>query len=102
MSKRWIHKQQPDPKTVEELSNTINVNKTLSGILVQRGIQQFDIAKKFFRPQYTDLHDPFLMKGMDLAVQRIDKAIEQNEKILIYGDYDVDGTTSVATVYDFL
>ncbi len=102
MTKRWIHKQQPDPKIVEELSTAINVNKTLSGILAQRGIQQFDIAKKFFRPQYADLHDPFIMKGMDLAVSRIEQAIEKGEKILIYGDYDVDGTTSVATVYDFL
>lgn len=101
MSKRWRHKPEPDPKLVEELSTTINVNKTLSAILVQRGINHFDIAKKFFRPQYHDLHDPFLMKGMETAVKRIDQAIEKGEKILVYGDYDVDGTTSVAIVYDF-
>lgn len=102
MSKRWIHKPEPDPKLVEDLSSSINVNKTLSGILVQRGIHHFDIAKKFFRPQYADLHDPFLMKGMDKAVERIEEAINKGQKILVYGDYDVDGTTSVAVVYDFL
>jgi single-stranded-DNA-specific exonuclease len=102
MTKRWIPKNEPDKATVESISTAINVNKTLSGILVQRGIESFEIARKFFRPQYADLHDPFLMLGMDKAIIRIEEAFERNEKILVYGDYDVDGTTSVATVYAFL
>lgn len=101
MQKRWTHKTEPDKKIVEELSNNINVNKILSGILIQRGITTFDTAKKFFRPQYADLHDPFLMLGMDKAMVRIEQAIEKQEKILVYGDYDVDGTTAVAIVYSF-
>jgi single-stranded-DNA-specific exonuclease len=102
MTKRWTHKKEPETTVVDELSTSININKTLSGILVQRGIHQFNIAKKFFRPQYADLHDPFLMKGMDIAITRIDEAVAKGEKVLVYGDYDVDGTTSVAIVYDFL
>ena len=102
MHKRWIHKPKPNPTLVEQLSTAINVNKILSGILVQRGISHFDIAKKFFRPQVSDLHNPFLMKGMDKAIERIEEAIAKGEKILVYGDYDVDGTTSVAIVFDFL
>lgn len=101
MSKRWTPKTEPDKQQVEELSKAINLNKVLTGILVQRGITTFEEAKKFFRPQLADLYDPFLMKGMDLAVERIERAIKGNEKILIYGDYDVDGTTAVATVYSF-
>lgn len=101
MQKRWIRKFEPDKKLVDELATAININKTLAEILVQRGIETFDAAKKFFRPQYSDLHDPFLMKGMQTAIERIDKAIANDEKILIYGDYDVDGTTAVATVYGF-
>lgn len=101
MTKRWTQKPVPDKTTVEAISSAINLNKTLSGILVQRGIDTFDASKKFFRPQYSDLHDPFLMKDMDKAMDRIDQAIQNKEKILVYGDYDVDGTTSVATVYSF-
>lgn len=101
MTKRWIPKPEPDKTTVEALSTAINLNKVLTGILVQRGLRTFECARKFFRPVYSDLHDPFLMKGMDIAMIRIEKAIESGEKILVYGDYDVDGTTSVATVYSF-
>jgi len=101
MTKRWTPKIEPDKNTVEELSKSININRILSNILVQRGITNFEEAKKFFRPQLTDLHSPFLMKGMDKAIQRINEAIEKGQKILIYGDYDVDGTTSVAVVYSF-
>lgn len=101
MTKRWIPIQEPDKSIVESLSSAINVNKTLSGVLAQRGIQSFDIARKFFRPQYADLHDPYLMLGMHDAINRIEKAIAAEEKILVYGDYDVDGTTSVAIVYSF-
>lgn len=101
MQKQWRAKPEPDKKTVEALAASINVNKVLSGILVQRGIDDFEKAKNFFRPQYSHMHDPFLMKGMTKAVERIDEALAKNQKILIYGDYDVDGTTAVATVYDF-
>lgn len=101
MQKQWRAKPEPDKKTVEALAASINVNKVLSGILVQRGIDNFEKAKNFFRPQYSHMHDPYLMKGMTKAVERIDEALAKNQKILIYGDYDVDGTTAVATVYDF-
>lgn len=101
MQKQWRAKPEPDKKTVEALAASINVNKVLSGILVQRGIDNFEKAKNFFRPQYAHMHDPYLMKGMTKAVERIDEALAKNQKILIYGDYDVDGTTAVATVYDF-
>ncbi len=101
MSKRWIPKIEPDKNVVEDLSKAINLNKILSGILVQRGIKNFDEAKKFFRPQITDLYSPFLMKGMQKAIERIDFAIDNGQKILIYGDYDVDGTTAVSTVFSF-
>src|SRR4051812_4554679 len=101
MQKRWTTRNHPDKDITEALSATINVNKVLSGILVQRGIDNFDGARKFFRPQYSDLHDPFAMKGMKEAIDRIDAAIAANEKILVYGDYDVDGTTAVATVFSF-
>ncbi|GAB1448099.1 single-stranded-DNA-specific exonuclease RecJ [Bacteroidota bacterium] len=102
MSKRWISKIAPDKNLVEELSKAINLNKVLSSILVQRGMDSFEKAKKFFRPQLSDLHDPYLMKGMNQAINRIDEAIAGNQKILVYGDYDVDGTTAVSTVYGFL
>lgn len=102
MEKRWIHKPMPTPQEVETLSNSINVNPHLSAVLWQRGISDFDSAKKFFRPSFDQLHDPFLLKDMDRAVQRLHEAINRNEKILIYGDYDVDGTTAVALVYSYL
>ncbi|MBP9689413.1 MAG: DHH family phosphoesterase, partial [Bacteroidia bacterium] len=102
MTKRWLPKLNPEKEIVENLSSAINVNKILSGVLAQRGIVTYEAAKKFFRPQYADLHDPFIMLGMDLAISRIERAIENNEKILVYGDYDVDGTTSVTIVYAFL
>lgn len=101
MSKRWTAKIEPDKDVVEALSKAINLNKVLTSVLVQRGINTYEDAKRFFRPQLSYLHDPFLMKGMDLAVKRIHAAMELNQKILIYGDYDVDGTTAVATVYSF-
>lgn len=87
---------------VEYLSNEINVNPTLANVLVNRGIGDFQQAKDFFRPDLDKLHDPFLMKDMDKAVHRLKEAIENNEKILVYGDYDVDGTTSVALFYGFI
>lgn len=102
MQKRWIYKPLPTPEEVETLSNSINVNPHLSAVLWQRCYKDFDAAKNFFRPSLNQLHDPFLLKDMDHAVQRLKVAIDQNEKILIYGDYDVDGTTAVALVYSYL
>ena len=102
MSKRWVYKNVPDPELVKSLAAGIKVNETLSTLLVQRGHSTFDEAKAFFRPHLAQLHDPFLMKDMDKAVNRLSEALFKKEKILIYGDYDVDGTTSVALVYGFL
>jgi single-stranded-DNA-specific exonuclease len=102
MDFRWKHKSKADSELVEYLSNEINVNPTLANILVNRDIGDFQQAKDFFRPDLDKLHDPFLMKDMDKAVHRLKKAIENNEKILVYGDYDVDGTTSVALFYSFI
>src|SRR5690606_27916483 len=79
-----------------------NTNPFLTGVLLQRGISDFDSAKKYFRPSLADLHDPFLMTDMDKAVARLKTAIDRGEKILIYGDYDVDGTTAVSLVYRYL
>ncbi len=102
MEKRWKVKPAVDKILVENLATELGVNQVISTLLIQRGIKSFEDAKNFFRPSLTDLHDPFLMKDMDLAVDRIQKAIEENEKILVYGDYDVDGTTAVALMYSFL
>lgn len=102
MEKNWIIKPQGDKETVERLAGELNISEFLSGLLVQRGVTNFEEARDFFRPDLGNLHDPFLMKDMDKAIQRIDKAIASGEKILIYGDYDVDGTSAVALVYTFL
>ncbi|MEI6817280.1 MAG: single-stranded-DNA-specific exonuclease RecJ [Bacteroidota bacterium] len=102
MAKRWVVKDSGDVDTVENLAKELNINPILSNLLVQRGITNFDGAKKFFRPELSQLHDPFLMRDMEKAVSRIEEAIISNEKILVYGDYDVDGATSVALVYSFL
>lgn len=102
MNKRWLFKEFPKKEKIEELSQAINVNSYLTAILIQRGITDFDGAKNFFRPSLEQLHNPFLMKGMESAVTRLKRAIDSQEKILIYGDYDVDGTTSVALVYSYL
>jgi single-stranded-DNA-specific exonuclease len=101
MTKRWVLKQDVDPKKVKELSESLNINKTLAKLLVQRNIHTFEEARNFFRPNLEQLHDPFLMKDMEKAVSRIEEAIKNKEKILVYGDYDVDGTTAVALVYTF-
>ncbi len=100
--KKWVLKTKPDAALVASLSKALNVREELAALLVQRGIHTFDEAKAFFRPSLIDLHDPFLMKDMDKAVDRLVKAIEANEFIMVYGDYDVDGTTSVSLVYSFL
>ena len=101
MDKRWVIKERGDPNQVLELSRALNINTLLANLLVQRGVTNFDEARTFFRPKLTQLHDPFLMKDMDRAVERIEMAIRHREKILVYGDYDVDGTTAVALVYTF-
>lgn len=102
LNKRWVIQEVDDLEAVERLSKELNINKTLARLLVLRGIKTFDEARKFFRPEWAHLHDPFLMADMDKAVNRILDAMETGEKILVYGDYDVDGTTSVALVYSFL
>lgn len=102
MEKNWKYIQTNDIETVQRLKEELNIDRTLAELLVQRGITSFQAAKLFFRPQLDDLHNPFLMKDMDKAVKRIVQAIENKEKILVYGDYDVDGTTSVSMVYSFL
>ncbi|MEI6694770.1 MAG: single-stranded-DNA-specific exonuclease RecJ [Bacteroidota bacterium] len=102
MEKRWVYKKKGDTKIIADLQQALNIDIHLANLLAQRGISTYDEAKSFFRPQLTALHDPFLMKDMDKAIQRIDTAIQQNEKILVYGDYDVDGTSAVALVYSFL
>jgi single-stranded-DNA-specific exonuclease len=91
-----------DPVKVENLQKELRIHPVLCNLLVQRGIETFEEARKFFRPDLSDLHDPWLMKDMDKAVQRIMLAFSRNEKILVYGDYDVDGTTAVACMYQFL
>ena len=102
MKKRWEYKAEPSADKVSELSQAININNYLSAILIQRGIDSYDRAKDFFRPSLDSLHDPFLLTDMQKAVERLHKALLNEEKILIYGDYDVDGTTSVAVVYSYL
>ena len=100
--KVWNFKNAGDINDVKHLSAKLNVDMTIANLLVQRNIRTFEEAKAFFRPRLADLHDPFLMKDMDKAVLRLRQAIERKEKVLIYGDYDVDGTTSVAMMYLFL
>lgn len=106
MEKRWIFKSLPqtqeDHNTIEQLAESLNVNLFLATLLWQRSITDFDEAKHYFRPSLTHLHDPSLMQDMDKAVERLSIAMETGENILIYGDYDVDGTTSVAMFYGFL
>jgi single-stranded-DNA-specific exonuclease len=101
MTKRWVLKDAADTVTVQELAAGLNINSVLSTLLVRRGVNNFDEAKHFFRPSHLHLHDPFLMQDMEKAITRIENAIANYEKILVYGDYDVDGTTAVALVYSF-
>ncbi|GGZ75777.1 single-stranded-DNA-specific exonuclease RecJ [Algibacter mikhailovii] len=99
---RWTFKPKPQADKVEALQKALQIDTVLAALLVQRGIENYEEAKKFFRPSLDDLHDPFLMKDMDSAVNRIEQAIANNEQILVYGDYDVDGTTSVALMSSYL
>lgn len=98
---RWVTKNSFDETTTGNLAKALNINPVLARLLLQRGITGFNEAKEFFRPSLDSLHDPFLMKDMDVAIKRIETAIAAKEKVLIYGDYDVDGTTAVALVYTF-
>ena len=100
--KKWILKDVADEETVSRLSSELGIDPVLSKLLVQRGIGSFQEARAFFRPSLDNLHDPFLMKDMDKAVDRVGAAVKSGEKILVYGDYDVDGTTAVSLVYSFL
>ncbi len=102
MQNRWLILPQPDPAKVQELSGELGFPEQITHLLLQRNVDTFDKVKNFFKPSLEQLHDPFLMKDMDIAVERIIQAIQNREKILIYGDYDVDGTTSVAMMYLFL
>ncbi len=98
----WKIEENKDPQAIEQLSKELNVDKVISSMLIKRGIKTFNQAKDFFRPNIKQLHDPFLMKDMDKAVSRILQAIEEKESIMIFGDYDVDGTSSVALLSSFL
>jgi len=104
MINKWIFQKQTDNelKQIKTLAEELNISPVLAQLLVQRGITTFEEARVFFRPDLSQLHDPFLMADMDKAVARLSEAMELNQKILIYGDYDVDGTTSVSLVYKFL
>jgi len=98
----WRQKPRASTELVEQLGREINLNPILANMLINRGVESYETAKNYFRPSLSQLHDPFLMKDMKEAIDRIEEAIERNEKIMVYGDYDVDGTTAVALVYSFL
>ena len=101
MEKRWVLKETSDREVVKTLAQELNIDRNLAELLIQRGITTFEKARSFFRPSLSDLHDPFEMKDMSAAIDRIETAIQGKQKILVYGDYDVDGTTAVALVYTF-
>ncbi len=102
MEKRWVIKERGDSAVVKQLAGALNVSESLANLMVQRDITSKEEAQTFFNPSLDYLHDPFMMKDMNIAVDRLSTAIKKNEKILVYGDYDVDGTTAVALVYSFL
>jgi single-stranded-DNA-specific exonuclease len=102
MEKRWVVKEKGDTAVVKQLAGALGVSVSLANLMVQRNITSADEASAFFHPSLDYLHDPFLMKDMNIAVDRISIAIKKNERILVYGDYDVDGTTAVALMYSFL
>jgi single-stranded-DNA-specific exonuclease len=102
MVKKWVVKDKPTQEAIAPLIEKLGIEAVLATLLYQRGIKTFDEAQTLFRPNLSQLHDPFLMKNMDLAVERLEKAISSQEKILLFGDYDVDGTTAVALMYSIL
>jgi len=99
---QWYKRKNFNSEKIARLSKTLNIPDVISSLLLQRGIVDFESAKHFFRPDWSQLHNPFLMKDMNKAVDRIQLAINTNEKVMIFGDYDVDGTTSVALLTDYL
>ena len=99
---RWLVKPKPDLDAVQALAKELDISEVVANLLVQRGITNFDAAKQFFRPDWHHLHDPFLMKDMDVAVDRLQQAIDKNEIIMVFGDYDVDGTSAVALLAHYL
>jgi single-stranded-DNA-specific exonuclease len=99
---RWTLKSKPEKEKVQKLQNELQVDEIIATLLIQRGVETYEQAKTFFRPSLNDLHNPYLMKDMDKAVSRIEKAIENGENILVFGDYDVDGTTAVSLVSSYL
>jgi single-stranded-DNA-specific exonuclease len=102
MGKRWVIKEKGDTAVVKQLAGTLGISEALANLMVQRNITTASEALAFFEPNLSYLHDPFMMKDMNIAVERISTAVKKNEKILVYGDYDVDGTTAVALMYSFL
>ena len=102
METRWIINETVESQKVSDLAKALGIDENLATLLVQRGICSYEEAKDFFRPSLDQLHDPFLMTDMDKAVERVLRAINEGEKVLVYGDYDVDGTTAVALVYTYL
>ena len=102
MQKRWLVKTPKDITTVEEFRSTLKIDRIVAELLLQRGIHTYEQAENFFRPKLDQLHDPFLMKDLTAAVERVNQAIQKKERILLFGDYDVDGTTAVALLYTVL
>ena len=102
LTKQWINIADANASRKQQLATDLNVHPVLAQLLLNRGVNSFEEAKTFFRPQLESLHHPFLMKDMDKAVERLEQAIQKNEKILVFGDYDVDGTTAVSMMYLFL
>ena len=99
---RWTLKPRLESEKVKLLQNELQIDEVVAALLLQRGIESYEAAKTFFRPSLNDLHDPYLMKDMDVAVSRIEAALVKNENILVFGDYDVDGTSSVALMSSYL
>ena len=102
MTQKWIYKPEPDKETVDKISTSLGFGTIESKILVMRSIDDYQKAREFFKPKLEDIHNPFLMADMQKAVERVASAVENGEKILVYGDYDVDGTTAVALMYLYL
>lgn len=99
---KWVLSEPSDPEKVDRLATEVGIDKVLADLLIKRGVETFAQARSFFRPSLDNLHDPFLMKDMDVAVERLHRAVVSGESILVYGDYDVDGTTAVALLYSFV
>src|SRR5690606_14120406 len=100
--KKWMIKDPIDPALVESFRSELKVDSVVAGLLLQRGVTTFDEAQHFFRPSLEELHDPFQMRDLPVAVERLSEALKNNERILLFGDYDVDGTTAVALMYSFI